>query len=258
MSKKYSLFPVHITFHYNSLAGQDKLKKDTGKKGESAFKLGKVWTLTKDTGENTMNAHRKIQPFNPTLSLPTVILSLACLLCAGCSSLLPVAKGRVESPWESFDQAKQAYDRIVPYQTGPEELQNLHFAPFLNPNIKIVTYLDLITRFMPSSSFQKEDLPEGIQDCIKNNNLCYGYELRISQIQSKRYGNVFLDLFNFKRETHKTGWDFNALIVIKDSQVIYKLWSGTPQINEFSCTKNPLGPLQGSESLVNSIGASLL
>jgi len=196
------------------------------------------------------------QPFNPTPSLLLIILALACLLCAGCSSLLPMAKGRVESPWESFDQAKQAYDKIVPYQTGKEELQSLNFAPFLNPNIKILTYLDLINRFMPSSSFQKEDLPQGIQDCIENNNLCYGYELKINQIQSKRYGNVFLDLFNFRRETHKTGWDFNALVVIKDSQVIYKLWSGTPQINEFTYSKNPLGPLQGSEGLVNSLGAA--
>jgi hypothetical protein len=123
--------------------------------------------------------------------------------------------------------------------------------------MKIVTYLDLITRFMPSSSFKKEDLPEGIQDCIEHNNLCYGYELKINQMQSERYGNVFLDLFNFKRQTHKTGWDFNALIIIKDSQVIYKLWGGTPQINEFLYSKNPLGPLQGSEVLINSAGASL-
>ncbi len=205
-----------------------------------------------------MKAHSRIHSLSLPPCLLPIIFTLTSLLCTGCSSsLLPLAKVRIESPWESFDQAKQAYDKITPYQTGEEELRALDFAPFLNPNIKIVTYLDLINRFMPSSSFQKEDLPEGIQDCIKNSTLCFGYELKINRIQSERFGNVFLDLFNFKRETHKTGWDFNALIVIVDSQVRYKLWSGTPRIDEFSYTKNPLGPLQGSEGLVNSLGAAL-
>lgn len=198
-----------------------------------------------------MNATRRIQSLHPAACLLFAVLSL---LCAGCSSLLPVVKGRIESPWESFEQAKQEFDKIIPYQTGTEELQSLNFAPSQNPNIEIVTYLDLVNRFMPSSSFQKEDLPKGIQDCIENNNLCYGYELKISQIQSKRFGNVFLDLLNFKRETHKTGWEFNALIVIKNDQVVYKLWSGKPQINEFSSRKNPLGPLQEPEPLLNTLG----
>ncbi len=61
----------------------------------------------------------------------------------------------------------------------------------------------------------------------------------------------------FLIQKHKTGWNFNALIVIKKSQVIFNLWGGTPQINEFSYNKNPLGPLQGSEVLVNSLGTSL-
>lgn len=204
-----------------------------------------------------MNVTRRSQFCNPTACLLPIILSLACLLCAGCSSLLPVAKGRVESPWESFDEAKQAFDRITPYQTNRDELHSLNFAPSRNPNIEIVTYLDLIDRFMPSSSFRKEDLPEGIQDCIENNNQCNGYELKINRIESKRFGNVFLDLFNFKRQTHKTGWEFNALIVLESNKVVYKLWSGKPRIDEFTYNKNPLGPLQESGSLLTPVGPSL-
>lgn len=205
-----------------------------------------------------MQPLRNIHFFKLTCCLLALFFSLASLFfCSGCSSLLPVVKGRTEAPWESFEQAKDAFDKIIPYQTSREELQTLNFAPFQNPNIEIVTYLDLINRFMPSSSFQKEDLPAGIKDCIENSNLCSGYELKISQIQSKRYGNVFLDLFNFKRQTHKTGWEFNALVVLKNNQVVYKLWSGKPQINEFSYSKNPLGPLQESETLLTPVGTSL-
>lgn len=185
-------------------------------------------------------------------------MSFLFLLCSGCSSLLPVVEARIETPWDSYEQAKQAFDKIIPYQTSEKELQSLNFTPFLNPNVAIVTYLELINRFMPSSSFQKGDLPKGIQDCIENNNLCSCYELKISQLQSKRFGNVFLDLFDFKRETHKTGWEFNALIVLVNNHVVYKLWSGKPKIDEFSYKKNPLGPLQESEILIAPVGKALL
>lgn len=168
-----------------------------------------------------------------------------------------MVEGRVESPWESFAQAKQAFDKITPGQTSAEDLNSLNFAPFQNPNIEIITHLGLINRFMPSASIRKDDLPEGIKGCIESNNSCYGYELKISQVFSKRCGNVFLDLFNFKRIVHKTGWQFDALVVINNDRVVYKLWSGKPQIDEFTYSKNPLGPLQESETVLTSMGTSL-
>ncbi|MDO8945795.1 MAG: hypothetical protein Q7U88_01415 [Desulfocapsaceae bacterium] len=163
----------------------------------------------------------------------------------------------MKSPWESFAQAKEAFDKIIPYQTTRDELQGLHFSPTKNPNIEVVTYLDLINRFMPSSSFKKEDLPAGIQNCIAHNNKCSGYELRINRIQTERFGNTFLDLFNVKRKLHRISRKFIALIVMKNNHVVYKIWSGKPRINEFSYNKNPLGPLQESESLVTPVDPSL-
>lgn len=205
-----------------------------------------------------MKVTEKAPCFKPTSPLMPIIITLVGLLSAGCSStLLPVVKETVESPWESFDQAKQTFDKVIPYQTNARDLQSLNLAPFHNPNVDIINYLFIVNRFMPSSSFRKEDLPKGIQDCIDNNNQCYGYELKISQIQSKRYGNVLLDLLKFKRQTNKTGWEFSALIVIKNDLVVYKLWSGKPQINEFSCSKNPLGPLQESDTVITTVGSTI-
>ena len=181
-------------------------------------------------------------------------LALVCLLLGGCSSsLLPVAKGSLESPWESFTQAKQTFDLIIPYQTREAKLQTLAFSPYQNPNIEIVSYLDLINRFLPNSSVRKEDLAPGILECIESHDKCYGYKLTVNRMEGRRYGNVFLDLFNFKRKTHITGWQFNALIVIKDSQVVYKLWSGKPKIDEYVYNKNPLGPIQEPEKLLEAI-----
>ena len=47
-----------------------------------------------------------------------------------------------------------------------------------------------------------------------------------------------------------TGWRFNALVVLKDDLVVYKLWGGQPTIRETEKDTRPLGPLQNlGESL---------
>ena len=40
------------------------------------------------------------------------------------------------------------------------------------------------------------------------------------------------------------------MFVLKQDLVIYKLWSGTPRIQEYGKKRNPLGPLQGIGSSV--------
>lgn len=163
--------------------------------------------------------------------------------------MLPVAKSNIDSPWETFEQAKAAFDNIIVHETTREELTALHFDPFKTPNIEILTYLDIIQRFMPNSSITKEDIDAGLRTCIAAKNNCQAYEIALHKIKSQRYGNLFLDLFKFKRRAHQTGWNFSALIVIKDDVVVYKLWGGKPQIDETLYQKNPLGPLQEPASV---------
>ncbi|MEW6500798.1 MAG: hypothetical protein ACOY8P_12290 [Thermodesulfobacteriota bacterium] len=165
-------------------------------------------------------------------------------LLAGCSTMLPVSKTDVESTWESFEQAKEAFDRITPYQTTRLDLTALHFDPFKTPNIEILTYLDIVQHFMPNTSIRVEDMDLGVQECIRAGERCQAYVIKVKKIRSERHGSVFLDLFRFKRQTHQTGWQFTALLVMVDDVVVYKLWSGKPQIDEELYRKNPLGPLQ--------------
>ena len=190
-----------------------------------------------------------------TANFSICLAALVCILVTGgCStSLLPVAKGSLASPWNSFSEAKDTFDRVIPYETGEAELQNLSLSPYRNPNIEIISYLDLTNRFMPNSSVKKEDLAPGVLECLESHDNCHGYELKVSQMNSERYGNVFLDLFNFNRKTHKTGWEFYALIMVREGQVVYKLWSGRPNIDQYSYKKNPLGPVQQSENVVQAI-----
>lgn len=168
----------------------------------------------------------------------------------GCSSLLPVAKTDVESPWETFEQAKEAFDKIIPYQTGRGQLVELQFDPFKTPNIRIMTYLDIIQRFMPNSSIKLENMAQGIQDCIAAGDNCQAYEINLNKLKSQRYGNVLLDLFRFKRQAHQTGWNFSALVIMINEVAVYKIWGGQPKIDEYLYKKNPLGPLQEPAEVV--------
>jgi hypothetical protein len=178
------------------------------------------------------------------------VLLVAAIYVAGCISLLPSTRQTTESPWETFDDAKKNFDRILPYKTRNEDLKKLNFHPYTTENVEILTYLDIIHRFMPNPSIQMSDLDEGLQECLQYKELCYAYEINIRNIRTKRFGNVILDLFSFKRKREDYGWYFNALIVLNEDLVIYKLWGGKPRTHEFYEQKKPLGPFQESESIM--------
>jgi hypothetical protein len=162
----------------------------------------------------------------------------------GCAAALPRSESKVASPWSSFEQAKQAYDDIKPYSTTEDDLAALGFSPRKRPNIRILNHADLAERFVLLSLQSPESLPRGLRDCLSRCADCTGYEVDQRQIRDERYGNFLADFFNFKRKTETRGWEFRALLLLVDDVVVYKLWSGTPQIREYSDKTNPLGPLQ--------------
>lgn len=179
-----------------------------------------------------------------------IVLTLALCLTSACGGMLPVAKSKDESRWESFEQVKASFDLIAPFATTKTDLQQLGFDPYQTSNIQILNYLAIIQKFMPNTNITMADLPPGLQGCIEAKNSCVAYELKVQNIQSQRQGNVFLDLLRFKRQAHQTGWRFYAFIVLVDELVVYKLWDGQPRIEGELYKKNPLGPLQEPVDIV--------
>jgi len=172
-----------------------------------------------------------------------VLLSLL----SGCQGLLPTVRETTPSAWENYDEAKAAFDSVVPYQTSMDDLKKLGFDPFTTPNITILTYLD-IGRSLPARPLEEFD--PGIQDCIRAEAACHAFEFEPGDIKKKRTGNFWLDFFNFRRKIKHTGWKFKALIIVVDNTVVYKLWGGNPIVNEETDIKNPLGPLQDAGDMV--------
>ncbi len=163
----------------------------------------------------------------------------------GCSNALPRTEDTTRSRWNSFAEAMADYEKIIPYVTTVEALKDLGYDPYTQPNIKILSYLDITQRFMANQSITLDDLDPGLSFCIQSRTLCQAYEARPSKTKTKRVGNVLMDLMTFKRRTIASGWSFNALVVLNDGIVVYKLWSGDPYMTGDKLRKNPLGPLQG-------------
>jgi hypothetical protein len=179
-----------------------------------------------------------------------VLIPFVFLLGCASSSLLPSSKEVVSFPWNSFDEVKDSFDQIIAYQTSITDLKRLGFSPALTPNIQMLNYLDIMQRFLPNQSITVADLPPGLQECLADQEHCHAYEIVLRKIETERYGNVLLDIFNFRRKTAVSGWEFKAIIVMKDELVVYKLRSGKPKVEEYRDRKNPLGPLQGYDKIL--------
>jgi hypothetical protein len=167
--------------------------------------------------------------------------------------LLPTEVKRTRTPWKNFEEAQVAFDRIVPHKTTVADLKQLGFDPVATPNVKILTYLDLISRFLPNNSITLQDLQPDVRACIEAKDCCHAYELTLEISNSKRYGNVCLDVLGFKKYTHITGWSFKALIIVRDDVVAYKLRSAEPNLDRYERKVKPLGPLQELDGLVTKL-----
>jgi len=187
-----------------------------------------------------------------TLALSLLYLALA-LLTTGCRALLPSEDKRTVNRWNSFDDTQLSFDKIIPHQTTTEDLKKMGLDPHSSGNIKVLTYLDVINRFIPNQSITKDDLPPDVKTCIESKDCCQAYELNLDIAKSKREGNVILDIFNFKKKTKITGWNFKGLIVIKDELVTYKLVSGEPIVDKMDKKIRPLGPFQELDGMITKM-----
>lgn len=178
------------------------------------------------------------------------IIAVACqwavvVALSGCSSLLPTGETATQAPWRSFDEAMRMYGAITPSKTTTTDLKAMGLDPFIEDNITILNYADLIRRFAAPGTNSLDNLDVALSRCIEAKLDCQGYEINQKEIHQDHTGNFWLDFLNFRRVVRTSGWRFAATIVINRDLVVYKVWSGQPSIREVDDSRNPLGPLQG-------------
>ena len=174
------------------------------------------------------------------------VIAVVVAAISACGTLLPRSEAITDSPWQSFEEAQRAFDQIILHKTTVADLKRLKLDPASNPNVTILNYSDVLRRFIPSPSVDASSLDLGVQECLRATTHCQGYEVDHRVLKRNRYGNFWADIFNFRRKTDIVGWRFNAVLLITDDVVVYKLTGGQPAIHEHEQSNNPLGPLQGA------------
>ena len=184
--------------------------------------------------------------------LPITLAFLTLSVASGCSHwFLPNTKENMKSQWETYEDAENAFNAIELYRTTEEDLHKMGYNPYDTPNIKVLTYLEMLTRFIPNQSVTKDDLNPELADCLDAKDFCYGYVISAKKINKQRHGNFILDILRFNRKTRKSGWIFNGFIVMKNQKVVYKIHSGDPKVEENREDTNPLGFLQDPAGLIS-------
>lgn len=184
------------------------------------------------------------------VSLPRLLFAAAVMLQMGCSHLLPTGKVMSESAWHEYSNAKDAFDAIVVGKTTEDDLKVLGYDVKSSPNVKILNYLDIAASVQP---IPIQELDPGLQACLRARAECRAYVFEPARTYSKRVGNFWLDIFNFRRKTHETGWRYKALIVFVNHHVAYKLSSGEPKIDQWQDQINPLGPFQSPTDMLTGL-----
>ena len=179
-------------------------------------------------------------------------LALAALSClAGCASLLPTSKVEMKMPWQNYAEAKATFDRIIIRHTTIDELNAMAISAEATPNIVSLNHTDLLRRLANVPLLDPGMLDDGLRACLIKRQKCTGLEIEQTHTERERIGSFWLDVLGFRQETSVSGWRFNAVIVLDENVVIFKVWSGQPNIRRLEEERNPLGPLQG-------VGAALM
>jgi len=111
-------------------------------------------------------------------------------------------------------------------------------------NVEILSYLGVTAHFMPRNSIGLQDLDPSVRTCIQRRERCTGYLFKLERRQEQRVGNVALDALSFSRTTVTSGWSAEALFLVENGTVMYKLLSGSPKLDTVRERVQPLGPLQ--------------
>ena len=180
-------------------------------------------------------------------SRPRCALLAAAFLAAGCAQLLPKSHSEVRSPWASFEEARAAFETIVPESTTAAELRARRLDPYTSPNVQLLSFSDVLRRF-PVADVPADSLDRGLRRCLEAGKACTGYAIEVTDVHRDRVGNFWQDILGFKRVVDVSGWSFNGIVLIVDERVVYTLHGGQPTLRAEEIARQPLGPLQGMGS----------
>jgi hypothetical protein len=171
-------------------------------------------------------------------------LSLICASLCACTSLLPRSSSDTPTPFNSFEQARDAAERVVALQTHSADLKALGFDLRSGTNVTLIPYPEIVARLTPHPAVPLDKLDAGIAQCIDAQTACRGHLFHFERQDRKREGGFWLDFLNVRRTTRVSGWWFEILVVMNDDTVLFRNIAGQAHTERVEEQTNPLGPFQ--------------
>jgi len=149
-----------------------------------------------------------------------VLLALTMSL-VGCGtlSLLPRQSDAGEPGFRSFHEIQQAYSRIEPGVTRASQLSALGFSS-ASGNMKTLSYLGVIERFMPRDSAHFDAMSPAVKDCIAARNRCSAYVYH-PEGEAAGTGERLLGVLGFASKQSR-GVSGELVLLIENGRVAYK------------------------------------
>jgi hypothetical protein len=187
---------------------------------------------------------------------PAVLLLLAALLgpSAACSNLLPRSTSS-NSPFRTFEEAKEAFDAVEVGRTRTGELVDLRIDP-QRQGVTLLSGAQLISLYLPNDAATLALHDEGVQRCGQSPGRCQGWVVDVERDRRRRKGVWLLDALRIKRVRERGGFDFTGVLLVLDDVVVHKIWSGVPRRRVESTRIQPLSFLQEGASV--NVGNPLL
>lgn len=179
---------------------------------------------------------------------------LACLSCAammGCTGLLPRTQTVDVSPFESYEGARAAFEKMVPYRTRQGALASFGLDTRSAANVEQVPYPQWVGRLV-QANVPLAQVDAGIRDCLAAGQSCRAYVFKFGHVERRRLGDFLTDFFNFRRVTRTQGWRFEGVVLLRDDLVLFHSHGGQPTIELWDDRHNPLGPFQAMGESVPS------
>lgn len=164
-------------------------------------------------------------------------------------------RGRTDTPsgFTSFEEAREAVERIVALQTPTSDLPKFGFDPVAGTNVTLIPYPDIVGWLAPHPGVPYDKLDAGIRRCIEAQTACRGYLFRYEREDRRREGSFWLDFLNVRRTTKTKGWWFDALIVAAGDTVLFRNYAGQASADKVNRQVNPLGPFQPAGESAGSV-----
>ena len=177
-----------------------------------------------------------------SLLLITVFFLGGCATINKGNRLLPSSASQTVSGFSNYEEVKAAFDAVKEGETTVNDLEKMGLV---GPNVDIKNFLEVRNYFLGSNpSYGLGDLPDGVQRCMEAKEKCQGYIVTLNFSHNEYVGSFWKNMFGFQKEMDVTGWNCQPYFVIVGDTVVYKLWSGKPEIKQHVKEKKPLGPLQ--------------